>query len=96
MQELLKETEANLQPTAHSGQLNMSAIMEGLAQVQDGLRTMVLAGAKMPMPRSLSSSGLFVILLDLPSHSVSVMDGDKPGTVLFAVDGRPVMEGWPE
>lgn len=96
MPELLIETEVNPQPTAPNGNLNMPAIMEGLAQVQDGLRTMVMAGARMPMPRSLSTSGLFVILLALPNHSVSVMEGDKPGTVLFAVDGRPVMEGWPE
>lgn len=96
MQEPLTQTVTNPQPTAPNGQLNMSAIMEGLAQVQDGLRTMVLNGANMPMPRSLSTTGLFLVLLEIPGHEITVMEGDKPGAMTFAVDGIPVMEGWPE
>lgn len=88
-------TAKNPPPTATNGSLNMTAVMEGLAQLQDGLRTMVLNGAKMTPPRSLSS-GLCVILLEIPDHKITVMDGEKPGTITFAVDGRPVMEGWTE
>lgn len=95
MQEPLTPTAINPQPIVSNGPPNMPAIMEGLAQVQDGLRTMVLNGAKMPMPRSLSN-GLCVILLAIPEHVITVMEGDKPGSMTFAVDGRPVMEGWNE
>lgn len=82
-------------PTVTSGLPNMPAVMEGLAQVQDGLRAMVLAGARMTPPRSLSS-GLCVILLAIPEHAITVMEGEKPGTVCFAVDGKSVMESWQE
>lgn len=93
MQENL--TVKNLPLTATNGSPNMPAVMEGLAQVQDGLRAMVLAGARMTPPRSLSN-GLCVILLAIPEHAITVMDGEKPGTVGFAVDGRSVMDGWQE
>lgn len=82
-------------PIVTSGSPNMNAVMEGLAQVQDGMRAMVLAGAIMPRPRSLSN-GFCVILLAIPEHAITVMEGEKPGTVAFAVDGRPVVEGWVE
>ena len=95
MPELLMETEANHPPTAPSGQPNMPAIMEGLAQVQDGLRTMTMNGAILPMPRSLLT-GYLVLLVAIPNHSISVMDGENSASMTFAVDGRPVMEGWPE
>ena len=95
MQEPLVQTAINPPPIANSGPRNMPAIMEGLAQVQDGLRTMILNGARMPMPRSLSN-GLCVILLAIPDYAITVMEGDKPGSMTFAVDGRAVMEGWTE
>lgn len=93
MQENLKET--NPQPIATNGSLNMTAVMEGLAQVQDGLRMMVISGAVMARPRSLCN-GLCLILLSIPDHEITVMEGEKPGTSAFAVDGHPVMEGWTE
>lgn len=96
MSDPLTKTSTSHRSTADSGAPNMPALMEGLAQVQDGLRTMVKAGAVMPRPRSLPQAGLFLVLLQVPGHQISVMDGDKPGTLVFAVDDHPVMEGWPE
>lgn len=81
--------------TVTSGSLNMPAVMEGLAQVMDGLRKMTLNGAKMTPPRSLSN-GLCLVLLSIPDHTIAVMEGEKPGTFAFSVDGRSVMEGWTE
>lgn len=93
MTDALKEKNPLLIVT--SGSPNMPVVMEGLAQVQDGLRKMVLGGAKMTPPRSLSS-GLCLVLLSIPEHVITVMDGEKAGTMCFAVDGHAVMEGWVE
>jgi len=88
-------TDLNPPPIATNGSQNMSAVMEGLAQVQDGLRKMVLNGATTPRPRSLSN-GLCVILLEIPDHKIEVMEGEEPGTSAFFVDNQSVMEGWKE
>lgn len=82
--------------TATNGSPNMPAVMEGLAQVQDGLRQMVLNGAFMPQPRLLSNGLYLVLLLSVPDHALSVMEGEKEGTIAFTIDGRSVMDGWRE
>ena len=88
-------TVKNPPPIVTSGSLNMPAVMEGLAQIQDGLRKMALNGARIPLPRSLSN-GSCVILLTVPEHLVSVMEGEKGGSGVFCIDGHSVMEGWQE
>lgn len=85
----VNSTAKNPPHTVTNGSQNMLAVMEGLAQVQDGLRKMSLNGAKIPLPRSLSN-GSCVILLTIPEHLISVMDN------VFCVDGKSVMEGWKE
>lgn len=82
-------------PTATNGSLNMSAVMEGMAQLQDGLRKITLAGCLTPLPRSLSS-GLCLLILSVPEHEITVMDGEEKNTFAFAIDGIPVRNGWPE
>ncbi|HPO87421.1 MAG TPA: hypothetical protein PLN86_16385 [Candidatus Hydrogenedentes bacterium] len=88
-------TDQNPPLTATNGQVNMSAVMEGMAQLQDGLRKITLAGCLTPAPRSLSN-GLCLVVISVPDHNIVVMDGEEKNTFAFAIDGIPVRQGWPE
>lgn len=86
--------EKNHPLTVTNGLVNMPAVMEGLAQMQDGMRKMVMAGAKMQV-RSLSS-GYCLVIMSVHDHKMQVMDGEEEGTFALGVDGRLAREGWTE